>query len=177
MKKFNFGLALIFLCIILIFCWLTFLKSVPFGMYFLMRPFVFSMPPFCHGAWGSAKYTFMPSFLVMYSWQKNSDPLSVVMVFIHFRYGSNRCTIVLAASFASLPWGSFSHDQPVCASVYYSHNCSFIVFAYYGVHFQVAESSAIWLFRAFMDTCAVGYLYAASPTGLRLCFKWCRQFL
>ena len=56
--------------------------------------------------------------------------------------------------------GQFSHDQPVCASVYYSHNCSFIVFSYYGVHFQVTEPSAICLLRPFMDTCAVGYLYA-----------------
>ena len=54
----------------------------------------------------------------------------------------------------------FSHNQPVCTSVYYSHDCSFIVFAYYGVHFQVAESSAACLFRPFPDTCTVGCLYA-----------------
>ncbi len=56
--------------------------------------------------------------------------------------------------------GQFFHDQPVCTSIYYSHNCSFIVFSYYGVHFQVADSSAICLLGPFMDTCAVGYLYA-----------------
>ena len=54
-----------------------------------------------------------------------------------------------------------SHKQPVCASVYYSHDCPFIVFTNYGVHFQVTESCAICLLRPFMDTCAVGYLYAS----------------
>ena len=33
------------------------------------------------------------------------------------------------------------------------------VSTYYGVHFQVTEPSAICLFRAFMDTCAVWYLF------------------
>ena len=33
-------------------------------------------------------------------------------------------------------------------------------FSYYSVHFQVTEPSAICLLRPFMDTCAVGYLYA-----------------
>ena len=33
------------------------------------------------------------------------------------------------------------------------------VSTYYGVHFQVAEPSAISLLRPFMDTCAVWYLF------------------
>src|SRR5574344_1364651 len=59
-----------------------------------------------------------------------------------------------------LPPSQFCHNKPVGSSVYYSHDCSFIVFTYYGVHFQVAESSAVCLFRPFPDTCTVGYLYA-----------------
>ena len=55
MRKFNFSLGLaLFFCIILILCWLTSMKSVPFGMYCRMSPLVFSIPPFCEGAHGGS---------------------------------------------------------------------------------------------------------------------------
>src|SRR5574344_1800366 len=70
---------------------------------------------------------------------------------MYYHLGRFRCIFAMR---------QFSHNQPVCTSVYNSHDCSFIVFTYDGVNFQVAESSAIRLLRPFPDTCAVGDLYA-----------------
>jgi hypothetical protein len=48
--KFNFslGILLIFCIIWQPFCWLVFSILVDLGMYCLISPFPFSMPPFCH---------------------------------------------------------------------------------------------------------------------------------
>jgi len=55
--KFNFSLGLLFIlfCIIAIFLSVTWLISVPLGMYCLMSLFVFSMFPFCHDEYESVK--------------------------------------------------------------------------------------------------------------------------
>ena len=67
-------------------------KSVPFGMYCRISLLAFSMDPFCHEEYESAKKTrlgflvpFGASALDIILWAQNSDPLSVVierMVFL-----------------------------------------------------------------------------------------------
>ena len=42
-------------------------KEVFLGMYCLMSPFTFSMAPFCHDEYGSAKYIFVPMLFAIIS--------------------------------------------------------------------------------------------------------------
>ena len=113
----------------------------------------------------------------MYSWPKNSDPLSVVMVFIHFRYGSNRCTIILAASVAFLPWGSFLITSQ---SVLLSIIVTIAPLLFLPTMVSISKSPNLLpsasLGRSWILV-RLGIFMRASPTGLCLCFKWCRQFL
>ena len=51
-------------------------------MYCLISLFVFSIVPFCHEQYGSAKYTGTPKNFVMSLRAANSGPLSVV-IFLH----------------------------------------------------------------------------------------------
>ena len=61
-------------------------KSVPFGIYFLMSLLAFSIAPFCHEEYESAKNTILgfgvplgaEAFEIIL-WQQNSAPLSVVI--------------------------------------------------------------------------------------------------
>ena len=93
----------------LIFLSVTWLISVPLGMYCLMSLFVFSMFPFCHDEYESVKYTCTFSFLAIHSCAANSGPLSVVMVLSPSPlYGSSSLHTVLASGMACLPCLSFS---------------------------------------------------------------------
>ena len=82
-------------------------KRILFGIYCLISLFVFSIAPFCHEQYGSAKYTGTPKYLVISLCAANSGPLSVVMVFRHSLYGSNSFLTAFARGFACFPNGSF----------------------------------------------------------------------
>ena len=51
---------------------------MPLGKYWRSRPFVFSLVPRCHGAWGSAKKTGIPVSTVNFAWADISLPRSHV---------------------------------------------------------------------------------------------------
>ena len=113
--KFNFflGLSLILYCTCLINLSVIMLKSVPFGIYCLMSLLAFSIAPFCHEAWESAKYTRLLSFLPlvlnaveMSLWEQNSEPLSVVMVLMDCRYGNSSRIATFARAVGFFPCGS-----------------------------------------------------------------------
>lgn len=55
--SFSLGLAFIFFLILAIFPSVTVLMSVPLGIYCLTSLFPFSMAPFCHAQYESAKNT------------------------------------------------------------------------------------------------------------------------
>ena len=76
-------------------------------MYCLINLFVFSIAPFGHEQYGSAKYTGTPKYLVMSLCAANSGPLSVVMVFRLSLYGSSSFLTTFARGFDSFPNGSF----------------------------------------------------------------------
>ena len=82
-EKFNFslGLSFNFFCIDIILLSVYWLKDSFFGIYCLINLFVFSIVPFCHEQYGSAKYTGTAKYFVMFLCTANSGPLSVVMVF------------------------------------------------------------------------------------------------
>gem|GEM_PF-4392078 len=82
-------------------------KRILFGIYCLISLFVFSIAPFCHEQYGSAKYTGTPKNLVMSLCAANSGPLSVVMVFRLSLYGSSSFLTTFARGFACFPNGSF----------------------------------------------------------------------
>ena len=82
-EKFNFslGLSFNFFCIDIIFLSVYLSNESFLGIYCLISLFVFSIAPFCHEQYGSAKYTGTPKNLVISLCAANSGPLSVVMVF------------------------------------------------------------------------------------------------
>ena len=82
-EKFNFslGLSFNFFCIDIILLSVYWLNESFFGIYCLINLFVFSIDPFCHEQYGSAKYTGTPKYFVMSLCAANSGPLSVVIVF------------------------------------------------------------------------------------------------
>ncbi len=65
------------------------------------------MGPFCHGQYGSAKYTGTPNHFVISLCAANSGPLSVVMVFSLSLYGSSSLLTAFARGFDCFPNGSF----------------------------------------------------------------------
>ena len=83
-------------------------------MYFLMSLFAFSIAPFCHEQYESAKYTFPRTFppllsiLVISRCAANSQPLSVVIVWTNSLYGKSSLATTLAVGSAFRPHSSFS---------------------------------------------------------------------
>ncbi len=75
--SFSLGLLFILYCTFFIKSSSISLKSVPLGIYCLTSLFMFSIAPFCHEAYESAKKTFVPSALAIFLWHANSVPLSV----------------------------------------------------------------------------------------------------
>ena len=101
--SFALGLLLIFSIIFVICCWLMCSNVVDFGMYCLINPFIFSIAPFYHEEYGSAKQTGAPILLVIFSCKANSKPLSVVIVLITSLYGQSKCMTASASLSAFLP--------------------------------------------------------------------------
>ena len=66
-EKFNFslGLSFNFFCIDIILLSVYWLKDSFFGIYCLINLFVFSIVPFCHEQYGSAKYTGTAKYFVI----------------------------------------------------------------------------------------------------------------
>lgn len=75
-----------------------------------MSLFTFSMAPFCHEQYKSAKYTMtfslplIDSPLVISRCAANSHPLSVVIVLSVFLYGNSSLTTAVAVGIGFLPW-------------------------------------------------------------------------
>ena len=146
-------------------------------MYCLISPFSFSMPPFCHEEYGSAKYTFTPSPLLIISWHANSVPLSVVIDLICSLNGLSRCITVRANSFAFFPLGSFLMN-----SMLVLRSISVTIAPWLPLPTIVSISKSpkrlpsascgrsLMLVRLGMDM-------RFPPTGLARCFSLCRQCL
>lgn len=83
-------------------------KSVFFGIYCLISPFMFSIAPFSHEEYGCAKYTLVFKSLAIILCAANSVPLSVVIDLTGSSVFLSILTTVSASGSALFPVSSFS---------------------------------------------------------------------
>ena len=146
-------------------------------MYCLTSPFAFSIAPFCHEEYGSAKYTGTPRDLLIISCAANSTPLSVVMDFIFPLNGISSCFTVSANFFAFFPCFNFLINSIfVCFStkVTIAPQLPFPTIVSISKSPNRTPSTSLGLS---LILTRLGMTMRLPPTGLARCFNLWRQFL
>lgn len=110
---------------------------MPLGIYCLINLFVFSIAPFCHAAYASAKNIFVFSFEAIISCLQYSEPLSVVIVFTSLRYGNNILITASATPSAFFPLGNL---RIIIKLVLRSHSVTMALFCCFPTMRSISQS-------------------------------------